>query len=407
MRGERTVMPAKNKLRLLTRGWFADAVSGNEIDPCLWIFSAKENTSFNDNARHLFRYVLKHCPEIKPRFVINDEKKRQELSGIYGEEFFIETLTVKGMKEALRGGVWFTSAGLPVYGPFVGKGRYIVNLWHGLPLKKIALQDPNLGRASRLYFKTIFSGNYSYVLTSASELIPVMARSLGVAEEQVRVWGQPRCDVLIPDREGLPENRLQKIILYAPTFRDHVPTRIFPFDDFDLTEWNHFLEKEKILLLLSLHPQEMSLAEPYLGERMLTAEQALEKGILTSAVEPFRLHSWDAAEYLPCMDLLITDYSSIYLDYLLLNRPMIFLPYDQKEYEEKRGMNFPYEDVTPGPKPRTMAELMECIRMALSGEDGFEEQRVRVRNRFHEVKGSSSEIIVREMLERIRGKDRN
>ena len=53
-------------------------------------------------------------------------------------------------------------------------------------------------------------------------------------------------------------------------------------------------------------------------------------------------------------DLLVTDYSSIYIDYLLTEKPIVFLPYDKEQYLEGRGMNFGYDEVTPGPKPETM-----------------------------------------------------
>ena len=100
------------------------------------------------------------------------------------------------MKKALSAGVWFTSAGLPVYGTGLGKNRTIVNLWHGIPLKKIALMDPNLSRLARIYFKKIFTENYTFVLTCSSRLIPVMAESFQISPDKIKVWGQPRNDVL-------------------------------------------------------------------------------------------------------------------------------------------------------------------------------------------------------------------
>ena len=60
------------------------------------------------------------------------------------------------MLRALGAGVWFTSAGLPVYATGLRKGRMIVNLWHGVPLKKIALLDPNLERQPVFTLKRFF-----------------------------------------------------------------------------------------------------------------------------------------------------------------------------------------------------------------------------------------------------------
>ena len=92
-------------------------------------------------------------------------------------------------------------------------------------------------------------------------------------------------------------------------------------------------------------------------------------------------------EALGCFDLLITDYSSIYLDFLLTGRPMIFLPYDRGEYLADRGMNFDYDQVTPGPKPENFAEFLRWLGALTEGEDPWAEERARVRRFFHEVEG--------------------
>jgi CDP-glycerol glycerophosphotransferase (TagB/SpsB family) len=76
---------------------------------------------------------------------------------------------------------------------------------------------------------------------------------------------------------------------------------------------------------------------------------------------------------LPRLDALITDYSSIYFDYLLLDRPVLFFPYDLERYrEDERGFYFEYEEVTPGPKARTFDELVSRICELL---DGYERER--------------------------------
>lgn len=85
--------------------------------------------------------------------MINDPELRNSLSSKYGKQYFIETESIQGIRQALSAGVWFTSAGLPAYGTGLHKKRLIINLWHGVPLKKIALLDPNLKKAARIYFK--------------------------------------------------------------------------------------------------------------------------------------------------------------------------------------------------------------------------------------------------------------
>ena len=97
-------------------------------DPRVWIFSSTDNSHYNYNSRYLFEYVRAELPEITPYFVINDDQLRRKLSEQYGEKYFIETNSGQGIQKVLEAGVWFTSAGLPVYGTHLNRDRVIVNL---------------------------------------------------------------------------------------------------------------------------------------------------------------------------------------------------------------------------------------------------------------------------------------
>ena len=360
-------------------------------DMYTWVFSSVDNCYYNYNSKYLFEYVKEHLPQITPLFVINEENLRRELSEQYGEEYFIETESKEGIRRVLEAGVWFTSAGLPVYGTGLGKNRLIVNLWHGVPLKKIALMDPNLKKTARIYFKKIFSENYTWILTTARELVPVMAKSFQVPEDRLRVWGQPRNDCIFapPDRKQILEDvypdlpEYKKAVLYAPTFRDYGNTRLFPFEDFDKKVFEDFLEQEKILLLLRLHIKEAAAADAYVSSRIRRFGSE-EAGDVTGMLGMF--------------DLLITDYSSIYIDYLLTDKPLMFLPYDRERYLDGRGMNFDYDEVTPGPKPETMKEFMMEIKEFMNGEDSWKKERDRVNLKFNEVKEPCSSNICNQVL---------
>ena len=57
----------------------------------------------------------------------------------------------------------------------------------------------------------------------------------------------------------------------------------------------------------------------------------------------------EVSDILPDFDMIISDYSSIYLDFLLLDRPVLLLPYDLEEYGAVKGLNFRFDDINPGP----------------------------------------------------------
>ena len=361
-------------------------------DSHIWLFSSTDNSHYNYNSRYLFEYVKENLPEITPLFVINDPELRNSFSSKYGKQYFIETESIQGIRQALSAGVWFTSAGLPAYGTGLHKKRLIINLWHGVPLKKIALLDPNLKKAARIYFKKIFSENYTCILTTSHELIPLMARSFAVSEDKIKVWGQPRNDGLFQKNDcheilgqlfpDLPE--YTKTVLYAPTFRDYGQVQLFPFKDFDQKQLEAFLEEKNMLLFIRTHVAEQGSAAPYLGKRIrfLGNEQAE-----------------DVTGILNIFDCLITDYSSIYIDYLLTDKPMIFLPYDRQQYLDGRGMNFDYDDVTPGPKPETFNDFLDALSPK---EDFWKSERTRVNRLFNEIQHPCAADICNKVLKMIR-----
>lgn len=361
-------------------------------DSHIWLFSSTDNSHYNYNSRYLFEYVKENLPEITPLFVINDPELRNSLSSKYGKQYFIETENIQGIRQALSAGVWFTSAGLPAYGTGLHKKRLIINLWHGVPLKKIALLDPNLKKAARIYFKKIFSENYTCILTTSHELIPLMARSFAVSEDKIKVWGQPRNDGLFQRNDcreilgqlfpDLPE--YTKTVLYAPTFRDYGQVQLFPFKDFDQKQLEAFLDEKNMLLFIRTHVAEQGSAAPYLGKRIrfLGNEQAE-----------------DVTGILNIFDCLITDYSSIYIDYLLTDKPMIFLPYDRQQYLDGRGMNFDYDDVTPGPKPETFNDFLDALSPK---EDFWKSERTRVNRLFNEIQHPCAADICNKVLKMIR-----
>lgn len=361
-------------------------------DSHIWLFSSTDNSHYNYNSRYLFEYVKENLPEITPLFVINDPELRNSLSSKYGKQYFIETESIQGIRQALSAGVWFTSAGLPAYGTGLHKKRLIINLWHGVPLKKIALLDPNLKKAARIYFKKIFSENYTCILTTSHELIPLMARSFAVSEDKIKVWGQPRNDGLFQKNDcreilgqlfpDLPE--YTKTVLYAPTFRDYGQVQLFPFKDFDQKQLEAFLDEKNMLLFIRTHVAEQGSAAPYLGKRI--------RFLGNEQVE-------DVTGILNIFDCLITDYSSIYIDYLLTDKPMIFLPYDRQQYLDGRGMNFDYDDVTPGPKPETFNDFLDALSPK---EDFWKSERTRVNRLFNEIQHPCAADICNKILKMIR-----
>lgn len=350
-----------------------------KIDENTWVFSSTDNNEFNYNSKYMFEYIIKSEPDIKPYYIINDDDKRNQLNEKYGGEYFISVKNIDGIKKVLSSKVWFTSAGMPLYGFYLNRRRIIINLWHGVPIKKIAVMENNYSWKRKIYFRVIFSKNYSYILTTSKNLISIMKDSFLVKEDKIKVWGQPRNDVLFYNSKeknmidslytDLPE--YNKLIIYAPTYRDNSETILFPFDDFDKIRMEEFLEYHKLIIFIKIHISDNVDISKYTGNRI----RLLDENKI-----------YDIMEVLNIFDVLITDYSSIYIDYLLLQRPIIFLPYDREKYLYDRGMNFEYDLVTPGPKPNNMNEFFDELKLILEEKDEFKDERNRINNYFNDIK---------------------
>lgn len=368
----------------LMKTMFARLTFRGEPSPECWVFSSVHNRTFNYNSSYLFLYVKEHCPEIHPYYVMNDDKKREELGEKYGKEYFLDGKTMAGIRKILSCKVWFTSTAPPLYGVGFRKKYVILNLWHGIPLKKIGMEQKNLSWFTRKYYKYLFADNYEGVITTSSHLVHIMSRSFLVEPERIKVWGQPRNDVLFSSNsegKGLEEvfsgelPPYEKVVLYAPTFRDHEPTQLFPFQDMDRECLCQWLEEKKIFLCIRLHLYDQ------------TGYQWIQELDRTGSRIRFlnEDRTVDIMEALKEFDLLITDYSSIYMDYLLTGKPILFLPYDQEAYLKERGMNFPYDQVTPGPKPKTFQEFLNSMEDLLYNHDGYVRQRESVNNFLNEI----------------------
>ena len=91
-------------------------------------------------------------------------------------------------------------------------------------------------------------------------------------------------------------------------------------------------------------------------------------------------------------DLMITDYSSIFVDYLLLDRPVVFFPFDRENYiKNERALQFDYDKVTPGRKCLTHDELEdELKRIIVDGKDDYIEERKRILKHFFDTADGNS-----------------
>lgn len=157
-------------------------------------------------------------------------------------------------------------------------------------------------------------------------------------------------------------------------------SNVFGFDSFDLAGLVRFLKENDLGLVIKLHPFE----ERYFIQQLREMQQ---DGIHLLTEELLNKHHLDLYEVLGAADQLITDYSSVYFDYLLLNRPILFVPTDLEAYQSNRGMLLqPYDFWAPGPQALTQQQLQLAIAEFLSNPRYYEEQRNTILDLTHKHK---------------------
>ena len=233
--------------------------------------------------------------------------------------------------------------------------------WHGTPLKAIgraAVGDTD-ERDARILERADF------VLSPGEEFSRRFRRCYHVEPHQFWTLGNPRNDILVRADRSATEARQEalraalqplafdRVLLYAPTWRDWLSEPTFlPVPDRDIERLDRYLEERNEVLVLRVHHRE---AQPALA---LTASAGR---IVVSDALPL---PWDVSDWSIAADVLITDYSSIYYDYLLLDRPIVHLVPDLEEYGERRGFLVDPREDAAGPMARTQAELLACLEEA-------------------------------------------
>lgn len=269
-------------------------------------------------------------------------------------------------------------------------GNHInMEFWHGFPIKRIGVMDPiNVNDDFLNYVDK--STKYTNLIFSYSQLYTTFFNSSFPSDiSKYRITGMPRNDLLF-EKGSL--SKLEKIVgkplkdynitFYMPTWRrGKNPKRIdssrewdelFGFNDEMTSEVTRMVEEDNLFLVVKLHPYEYNLYK--------NLEVFKHPQVHLLSDETLMLHKVHLYELLASSSFIITDYSSIFFDTLLLDIPVIFAPTDLKEYEENKGFLMdPYEHFTSGASVKSLEELKQEIKLLLSGRDEYVEERAMVK----------------------------
>ncbi len=340
---------------------YARGLEKNKINENMIFYESFQGKGLLCNPYAIFKYILENDKRKKYIHVwalkdINSEIKEQYKNNrnvifveLYSKKYFNYLSKAKYLINNVTFHSIFQKREDQIY----------INTWHGTPLKHLG-NDENTAKidAAKNMIRNMISSDYiinqnhftTEAIISAFELNDVYKGEF--IEE-----GYPRTDLILnTDKKGMI-NRIEdiigtnvnkKLILYAPTWRGNTKNVVNNTAKMisDINELRNEVGEDYIILL-KLHQLEYK----YIGDLSNV------KDIYSIPVE------WDVNELLSVIDILITDYSSIFFDFLVTRKPILFYMYDKESYIDNRGT---YIDVTqenfPGPISRNVNELIRDIK---------------------------------------------
>ena len=344
----------------------------------LIVFTGQSGLHFAHNTKSVFEYFLKKENDYKVVWLTNHPVAHNKISTLHGKGSVFYIFSIKGFISLLRAKAICLSHGFgDISNISLSSKTKIIQLWHGIPLKKIGVLDKSFDDSDKKKYAAD-SRRYDMVISCSQIEKKNLAKCFSIDPSRIKITGLPRNDTLFKDQDFHLKKKYSfldsKIILHAPTFRDNGQgVNFFPFEDINVDAINQFLIDQDAYLLLRGHINEVGDKGILHNNRIISANQ-----------DKFE----DVMELLKFVDVLITDYSSIYIDFLLLNRPVVFLPYDINEYELYRGFLYDYHKVTPGPKPKKLDSFLEELRKALNGDLGANYKEIK--NQFHLFQDANS-----------------
>jgi CDP-glycerol glycerophosphotransferase len=247
------------------------------------------------------------------------------------------------------------------------RGQRYLQTWHGVPLKKMGLDEPRTRMSSPAEKASLVAqaAKWDGLISPSDFFTRVFVPAFGY-EGTVLPFGSPRLDRLVSGaidadavKRALDIDADSRVVLYAPTFRERQTSRkrATPIP-FSLDDWTEQLGPDLTLVVRSHYLNRFAIADRFAG-RVVDAS------------------SWpDVAELYAIADVLVTDYSSTMFDFAHLRRPIVLFCFDYDDYAHRsRGMYFDLRTEAPGPFVTDPEDLVPAVRRALDGVPGAAHER--------------------------------
>lgn len=305
----------------------------------LWVFGSWYGKKYADNTKYFFEFCETKKSDnywiVKDKLLLKSLKNRNVNALYY--------LSLKGLWIQMRAEKAFITQSVMVdlMSPAINR-TIIVQLWHGLALKKIMhdVKKSNKMRRFESLMSHIFPFSMhrqDFAIATSCETRKIFASAFKLPVNNVLITGLPRNDKLFDQINiGDSQSKGNKFnFIYMPTFRGGIGSEVDLFYrfNFDIDRISKILDENNATLTLRLHPVNRPTTE--------LLDAISHKNNINFSTED------DIYEEISKYDCLITDFSSIYLDYILTGKPIIFSPFGLNDYiENDRELYYDYKSAT-------------------------------------------------------------
>lgn len=364
------------------------------------IFITRFSNNFDGNLKYLFLYMYERIEDYPDIFFLTSDRgiETDLRSNNFPVLFYPQISTIFKLLRArtiiVDGNEWIRN-----FRYYLLFNSRKIQVWHGSGMKTIALLKPNIMKLNFIAkFVLKIIGNHPYYdLLILNSTVQKNTRAKAFKYKELMINGQPRNDIFFKDNIepfliGIDSSAYMeclkykkegyKLVVYSPTHRDPSEEFFALKNTLDIKRLDRFAVENKIIFIFKYHPSTLKDYEYDLSG--------------TSNIINYN-KTCDVYPLLTKCDLMITDYSSIFVDYILQDKPVVFFPFDYDYYvNNTRALQFDYEEVTPGKKCYTYDELESEIRkIIIDGIDDYSEKRKDVLKSFFDtVDGNSCAIIL-------------
>ena len=373
------------------------------VNKKLVLFHGSSISNYNESTRYLYEHMLDNS-NLSVVWMTDSNIVYEYLLKLNRPVVFHRSLL--GMFHYIRAGcVVGNGTSYPSLLGFTGRNSIKICLHHGMGPRSTNSADESRYKKSNQIVKLYSSFDY-FNSTSKFTNIAVARLQFLIPKSKRIIYGMPRCDHLFDHEKNnrlkikkpflnsldLKISKNSKCILYSPTWRPGPNSTSFPLtllNGFDLSNFDTWLSENDIFIYISVHPHVKDF-EDFSG---LSNISYLKQSPLT-----------DINQVLPEIDLLITDYSSIATDFMILNRPVIYVMPDYEYYLNEFGLLEDIREKLPGYEAKTMIELKNMIIGSLSKPLQMEKERKNYLRKYYDLDNHSSSENISSFIQNVMNK---